>query len=168
MGKLAKFPNKSEREDFFRQLQDLLPEKLPINPDDLDIRYPGGNWIVLKYLLYPSAQYELQFSTIHSEQHTDIFGEGDHEVLAFYYGGSRIEKRRAWLQTIEPYIASVRSQLGKKVFHGGWGKKKDWAFIAVDLIEDDLGFDVDRYVCAIVEFIETTHDPISKAFQTIT
>ena len=168
MGIPELFTDKEERNDFFHEVTRLLRERL--NPDLRHFKttfYTGKNYIRFSYSGQSAAFYEFQFATSRSKQHTAIFGEGDHEVLAFYYGGSRIEKRKAWLQTIEPYIDSIRSQLGKEVFHGGWGENKDWTFIAVELTENDLGCDVDRYANAIVAFIEATHYPISKTFQAI-
>ncbi len=154
MSKILYFLDKEQRNAFFREVSQLVREKLPVELKDFtDRTIPGKNWLRLRYpkrLTY--VLYELQFATELAKHHEPYFDSRDKVVLALYLDNP--ELRDAWLQAMKLYKSQIEEQLGDEVVLGLWGKR--YVILGKSLDYQKLGVDPEGYANEIAWFIQAT------------
>jgi hypothetical protein len=147
---------------FFRELSRRLCGALPSELRIYKIApLLGHNWMRLRYPDFKRSYYELHFSS-HSKHHATYFGEGPHDVVAFYLEGTR-SRRRAWLNALQSYVPQINQELGFLVVSGEWGTK--WAWVAAKLNGETR--DPESYSNLMARFIHATYGPPQLVFQSI-
>jgi hypothetical protein len=118
---MARRLSPADHDEFFREVSHGLRSKLPYDLRTFKISpLSGHNWIRLRYPDFKPSYYELHFSS-HSPNHAVYFGEGPHDVVAFYFQGTQ-RRRSTWLQALQSQIHQIEQVLGVPVVSGEWGK----------------------------------------------
>jgi hypothetical protein len=149
----------SSYHQFFNEVEFILHNSLSKDLNNFNYSH-NSNWMRIRYSEFKNSMYELQFAKS-SKHHAAYFGTGYIDLIAFYYGNADINKRFAWVNSMQPIKETISEKLGMPIVIGRWSD--NWAWMAVCLQKEPGERDVNLYAKTFSKFIEETYYPIKRA-----
>ena len=136
------------RDGFLREIQTLLPDKLPARARHGELKIES-NWLKVHYAEFGGMHYELRLARIYHE-------------IAIHFESSR-EASLDRLSVFEPEVDRLASEVGHQVIAEPWGSY--WARVAIILDKGPLTTDrATMYADLMARFVNASFSLLEQAY----